>query len=241
MARPALYVVGLLAAGVVVAMIVSRTHDQESVAFDVTRLTPAPRSERVGEHFLLEDPATLTESDAVRVYESVRAVLRDNYALSGLPAAAAYQDWPRFNRAPYRSATHGERFVNNYTNRLARDYGSGQPMPVGAVLAKDAVTVKHDGQFYPGPLALMEKMPPGFDPDGHDWRYTLVMPDGTVLGTTRGANDEQVAFCRNCHATAGADHDFLFFVPEAFRRPELAVPASGQRPEPASSVNREGG
>jgi hypothetical protein len=238
--RQRILVAAVLVAGAAGAMIVLRWPEQDPVAPADRAATSAVAFERVGEHFQLDDPATLTEPEAERVYQRLRGGLHDIYALSDLPAARDYQAWPRYNRVPYRSATHGERFVNNYANRLAAAYGTGRPMPVGAILAKDAVTVTRDGHIYPGPLALMEKMPAGFDPDGHDWRYTLVMPDGSLLGMTREDGDEQVAFCRDCHAAAGADADFLFFVPEAFRRPDHAVPAVGYGADPVPPVNRQG-
>ena len=62
----------------------------------------------------------------------------------------------------------------------------------------------------------MEKMAKGFDPESGDWRYTMIMPDGSVFGTTNGENGDKVAYCIGCHA-AVADNDHLFFVPDEFR------------------------
>lgn len=66
-----------------------------------------------------------------------------SYALSGVPAARLYRSWQRANRAPYRSATHGDRYVNNYVNGIAAErYGrlaEGEAMPVGSIIAKDAI------------------------------------------------------------------------------------------------------
>lgn len=170
----------------------------------------------VREHFRLDRPAALDDANAEAIYRQLRDRMRDQFARSGLAAAADYQGWRRHNRAPYRSATHGERFVNNYGNSAASDYGSGARMPTGAVLAKDAFTVTRDGQIHPATLALMEKMPPGFDPVGHDWRYALILPEGDIVGQTGDVGDEQVRFCRDCHRAA-AETDFLFLVPDRFR------------------------
>jgi len=38
----------------------------------------------------------------------------------------------------------------------------------------------------------MEKMPSGFSYVTGDWRYSMIMPDGSLFGETRGANDERV-------------------------------------------------
>lgn len=215
----AIIIVVLLGSGWVLVTALEPAAPPETSAAGIAEI------ERVGEHFRLANPARLDDREAEAIYQATRAAMQAGFALSGDPVASAYQLWQRFNRAPYRSATHGERLVNNYANDAARGYGSVTPLPVGSILAKDAVTVTADGAIHPGSLALMEKMPPGFDAEGHDWRYTLIMPDGDVLGTTAGAGAAQVDFCRECHAAAGAAADFLFLVPSAYRR-EAARPAS---------------
>ncbi len=52
---------------------------------------------------------------------------------------------------------------------------------------------------------------------GRDWRYTMIMPDGTLFGTTNSENSERVEFCMDCHIAAGDDQDHLFFVPTGYR------------------------
>ena len=93
------------------------------------------------------------------------------------PIALNFRRWQRFNAAPYKSATHGNRYVNNYANGpAAPSYGTG------------------------------------------DWRYAMIMPDGSYFGDSEGDDPDAVAFCHGCH-TARADSDFLFFVPEKVRMP----------------------
>ena len=61
------------------------------------------------------------------------------YRMSHLDAAD-YRTWRRYNKTPYRSATHGERFVNNSGNIAAkayRNYENAGDMPTGAILAND--------------------------------------------------------------------------------------------------------
>ena len=108
---------------------------------------------------------------------------------------------------------------NNYANGLANAYGrqGAGPMPEGAVLAKDSFTVTGQGDVFTGPLFLMEKMEPGFSPEGRDWRYTQIMPDGSLFGTTNGEGSDRMEFCVTCHATAGEPADHLFFVPDKYR------------------------
>lgn len=63
----------------------------------------------------------------------------------------------------------------------------------------------------------MEKMSEGFNKPSGDWKYTMVLPDGSVFGTTNGENSENVEFCIGCHA-AKAALDHIFFVPEAYSK-----------------------
>ena len=120
---------------------------------------------------------------------------------------------------PYLSATHGRRFVNNYANAAAGDYGKFEDagaMPQGAVIAKDSLMVTDDGTMAAGPMFIMEKMASGFNYVSGDWRYTMIMPDGSVFGVTKGENAERVAFCIGCHL-ARERFDHLYFLPKAFR------------------------
>ncbi|MFQ5745262.1 MAG: hypothetical protein ACE5HV_17025, partial [Acidobacteriota bacterium] len=67
----------------------------------------------------------------------------------------------------------------------------------------------------PGPLFLMEKMPAGFSPETGDWRYTMIMPNGSVFGATKGRNADKVQFCADCHGAS--DNDSMFFLPTEYR------------------------
>ena len=170
-------------------------------------------------HFPTETD-TLTIQQARDAYNANRADMVAGYRLSGVPAAAEYHKWKRYNTAPYRSSTHGNWYINNYANRIGRAYGKYQDagvMPLGAVLAKDSFAVAADGAMRVGPLFLMEKMEAGFNPDTGDWRYTMIMPDGSVYGVTKGENSANVRFCVPCHAAVGDNRDHLYFPPRGVR------------------------
>ncbi len=171
-------------------------------------------------HFSVANPATLSDADAETIYRRLSGVLEKGYRVSNHPVARSYQGWARFNSTPYRSATHGERFVNNYANGIGRAYGAFEQagtLPEGSIVAKDSFAVTADGDVMPGPLFVMEKMPTGFNPASRDWRYTMIMPDGSVFGVTNGVDSDKVRFCTTCHARAGAAHDHLYFLPPAYR------------------------
>jgi hypothetical protein len=142
------------------------------------------------------------------------------YAKSGLKVASFYKDWDNFSTQPYVSDTHGGRFVNNYANATGRRYGKFEDagtMPVGSVLAKDSFVVQADGKMAAGPLFLMQKMPAGFNKASGDWRYTMVMADGAIFGTTKGAGSAKMGFCIECHAAVAEDQDSMMLLPEEYR------------------------
>ena len=79
------------------------------------------------EHFKIEDPADVSGEQAEQMYQRIAGRMKRGYALADYPAAKYYQQWTRYNTTPYLSEGHGNRFLNNYGNRTARDYLSLQP------------------------------------------------------------------------------------------------------------------
>ena len=145
------------------------------------------------------------------------------YAKSGDANAGAYNTWTVYSTAPYTSATHGNRYVNNFANPQGAEYGKfekGARLPVGSVLVKDSFVVNARGEVVIGVLSLMEKMKKGFNPEFSDWRYTMILPTGAVVGTTGGAGSENVGFCAGCHVAVDESQGSLFFVPKRFRNPD---------------------
>lgn len=184
-------------------------------------MTPPEDLDNLRRHFRAPDGAELGEKDVERIYADLKGELARRYALADVKAVAGYQSWTRFNRVPYLSASHGNRYVNHYANVAAQAYGRYEEagrMPVGAVIAKDTFTVGEDGTVHPGALLVMEKMPAGFNYVSGDWRYVAIMPDGSILGETRGEAAEAVRFCITCHLVK-EEHDHLHFVPKEYRLP----------------------
>ncbi len=185
--------------------------------------TGTTAAEPVGDrqlHPAIADPANITPSRAEEIYQAIRHRMRDRYAQSGDPLFSAYQDWKRFTRQPYRAGSHGERFVHHYVNEPAEIYGDYEkagPLPTGSIVIKDSFTVTKRGQVMFGPLFLMEKMSDGFRSAAGTWRFMMLRPDGSVVGLTGGTNEAAVRFCAECHARAGAEQDFLYFMPDEAR------------------------
>jgi len=171
-------------------------------------------------HFRAKNPASLSGEEAERIYGEFKAALEKTYRRSGDPSAIAYQGWTRYNSVPYRSASHGNRFINNFANATAKAYGRYEDagrLPVGSVIAKDSFTVSDDGTVKPGPLFLMEKMETGFNYVSGNWRYIMVQADGTLFGITKGTGSKKVEFCIGCHL-AVEEQDYLHFIPNEYRQ-----------------------
>jgi hypothetical protein len=161
----------------------------------------------------------LSAAQAKSAYACIRGNLKAGYEKSGNQWVKAYQSWTNYAAQPYVSDTHGGRYVNNYANARGSNYGlyeNAGPAPEGTVLAKDSFAVKSSGKVTPGPLFLMEKMAAGFSAESGDWRYTLIMPNGKVIGETGGKNSGKVGFCAECHM-AVEEQDSRFFLDENYR------------------------
>jgi cytochrome P460 len=176
---------------------------------------------RPKKHFDVKRPANLTANESLTIYQNIADEMAEGYAISQDPVTERFRKWRQYNMSPYKSATHGNRYVNNYANAIAADaeYGkmpSGGQMPVGSILAKDSFTVTADTAVFAGALFIMEKMPEGTKPAFGDWRYVMILPDGSYFGDSEGDDAEAVGFCHDCHK-AKADNDFLFFVPKKYR------------------------
>ncbi len=199
------------------ALALAQTGDPQEIEMgSISGPLEAPRR-----HFRLRNPAEIGPDEAARVYRIAKPSLRAGYEAGAAPhAASGYQGWAQYNSAPYLSATHGNHYINNYANDIARDYGRFEQagrLPPGSILAKDSFAVTETRGILLGPLFIMEKMPAGFNYLTGDWRYSQVRPDGTVLGETNGPGAARVEYCIACHL-AVEHQDHLYYVPRAYRR-----------------------
>ncbi len=176
---------------------------------------------RPEQHFRIDNPARLTPGEASTIYDDIAGDMARGYAISRDPVARNYLKWRRFNSAPYKSVTHGNRYLNNYANPKAAElYGRlepGREMPPGSIVAKDSFTVTDGGAVFAGALFIMEKLAPGSSPASGDWRYAMILPDGSFLGDSTAENADKMVFCNACHQKV-AKSDYLYLIPKAFRR-----------------------
>jgi len=161
----------------------------------------------------------LEDREAIAAYNCLIGEMLAAYAKSGRGIAKSYNKWKAYSKQAYVSETHGARYVRNYANPTANAYGRYEragKLPTGSLLAKDSFMVTPEGKLSVGPLFIMEKMGARFNPDSGDWKYTMIMPDGSIFGETKGRNAAGMEFCIQCHAAA-AEQDHLLFVPDRFR------------------------
>jgi hypothetical protein len=164
--------------------------------------------------------AEVNGAEAKAVYKCLLPEMTQAYRKAGLKQVENYAAWLNVSSRPYQSATHGSRYVNNYAdshgaNRYKLFEKAGK-MPVGSVLAKDSFIVQPSGKVAVGPLFVMEKMKAGFNKESGNWRYSMVMPDGKVAGTTKGKGMD-MKFCAECHAGVAPDLDHIMLVPAEYR------------------------
>ncbi len=164
--------------------------------------------------------AKITNAEAKAVYNCLQPELKKAYSKAGLAQVKGYTGWVKINQVPYQSATHGARYVNNYADKRGAQhymrFEKAGTFHVGSVLAKDSFVVKPNGKVSMGPLFVMEKMGKGFNKEFGDWRYTMILPNGKVAGTTKGKG-MNMKFCAECHAGVAPDQDHVLLVPDEYR------------------------
>ena len=182
----------------------------------------ANNPQRATDYFGPDEGVALSDEEARRLYGCAKAGMAAHYRKADVGAAAGYQTWTNYATIPYVSAPHAQRYVNNYANEIASAYGNYESvgaLPVGAVVVKDSFSVSPDGRVTIGPLFMMEKVA---HVEGtrfpSPWRFTMVMPEGWVFGTTGGPGDANVAFCADCHGAVADTNDSLYFLPPQYRR-----------------------
>jgi hypothetical protein len=82
---------------------------------------------------------------------------------------------------------------------LLRAEGGASVVPAGTKFTEEHF---ERGDAGAGPIFLMEKRPPGFDPRNGDWRYAAVSSRGELV------NDGPIESCAACHSDAPGDHLF---------------------------------
>ena len=202
------------------------------VTVSVTRSVASPEVCQVER--LVKNPAEDSDAD-----EFVLSVEEANSAWSCLARTVSekysktanfeFLDWKKFSSSPYQSAHNlatledGEEqlvYVLNFANEEGADYGLYDVtvrFKVGTVLVKPSFVVGLDGSLNVGGIALMERMPDGYNPEHFNWRYQLYWPknppDGLKLAKGAGTQEN----CASCHLVYGEKPSVVLFPPEENR------------------------
>lgn len=160
--------------------------------------------------------------EAVELYNCIEASLLEAYAKSGLAVVGEYRGWALASTNPFISGTHGNRFVNHYVNAVGEElyltfFEDGQKMPVGTITAKESFNISKKGKVRKGPLFLMEKVAAGAMPESDDWKYTIILPNGKIMGESGAKSGKKVKFCHDCHINVLEGQDAMFFPIEEYR------------------------
>jgi len=134
-----------------------------------------------------------------RIHDCVSAQTR--YSSGENSIAKIYRSWHRRDDHPIQSPAHGGLYVTIYANDTAvttPDQEVLTGIAVGSTLATPIYSISENGTVFAGPMLIMEKMNRGFNTPGGDWRYTLIAPDGTLIGDNTGTRKKTIKFCKHC-------------------------------------------
>ena len=159
-------------------------------------------------------PMQLTQAEIDAMAACLAPALDAALARAEDATIRATRGW-RTMSTSYTASEHGM-FLQVYANAsAAADYAKaergGRLLP-GAAILKRSFRMGADGTASAGPIFVMERMAPGYDPSTNDWRFAVTTPEGKRMGESGGENAPAVAFCAGCHKSARVQ-DFLFFVP----------------------------
>ncbi len=140
-------------------------------------------------------------------------------------AQARYRtsEYRRMNGAPYPTELHDTDRINVYAPDWAvADYARIEPARAGSGMAMDpdCVIVREvigdDGAV--SKVTVMAKAEPGYYPEGGDYYYGVLSPDGQrfVTGDDGRTLSGRLDLCATCHADRAGD-DYLFGVPAEYR------------------------
>jgi hypothetical protein len=120
-----------------------------------------------------------------------------------------HASYRKLTTEPFKSAAHGGKWVDVFVSTNAADAYLSQSaeIAVGTVVVKTSWEDK-GGQAsnVPGPIFVMEKRAPGYDPAHNDWYYAIhwAKPTPEIAAKTKGGlywrgKSKAVAYCYECH------------------------------------------
>jgi hypothetical protein len=96
-------------------------YGQQSSDIEISNISSSPESPR--RHSRIKNTLDLEDDEALRIYGIVRSSLAEGIAASTMKKYKGNQELRQFNTVPYRSSSHGNRYLNNYANDIGVAYG----------------------------------------------------------------------------------------------------------------------
>ena len=130
----------------------------------------------------------------------------DESAYGPLDVGADYASYRKVSSEPFRSTAHGDRMVEVYVNQVgAAAYLTDAEIPAGTVVVKTSWR-NVDGKPLAGPIFVMEKRAPGYDPAHDDWWYAIHWAEPPPADARKfggpfywRGKSPRVAYCWRCH------------------------------------------
>jgi cytochrome P460 len=116
-----------------------------------------------------------------------------------------WRSWNRVNPTVLLSTGHADVYVHIFVDNLAKNtyLAASSPYPECSRIIKAQHTDETATEVEE--LAIMVKMPEGYDPEHNDWWYARYDPTGTEAISS----GKMVTDCRTCHEQA-SETDYLF-------------------------------
>jgi Cytochrome P460 len=150
-----------------------------------------------------------TNADSIAIVGVNAPPAKNENAFGPLEVGADYASYRKLTTEPFKSTAHGSKWVDVYVSNNAADAYLSQSaeIAVGTVAVKTSWEDK-DGRVsaVAGPIFVMEKRAPGYDPTHNDWYYAIhwANPTPEIAAKTKGGfywrgKSKAIAYCSECH------------------------------------------
>ena len=151
-------------------------------------------------------PVTVTAENVQTFYRSYARLTERPLEVSPLLSALCTSFSPEhYKREEERAGPHARAFAHVYVGGVAAsELGKEErEFPVGTVVVKE----KLGADLSVVGIGGMQKMSPGYDAEGGDWKYFY-------SSRTSAFSSGRLETCRSCHARAKSS-DFVYFIAKA--------------------------
>ena len=144
----------------------------------------------------------VTAENVHSLYQSFDRLTAEPVHVSAWLSAMCAPAWGGLEQEVERAGPHADALVHLYSRGVEESIFASpeRQFPVGTIVVKEKLAADLTASGVGG----MQKMEPGYDPEGGDWLYFYSSQDG---GFTSG----RLESCRSCHLRA-KESDFVYFL-----------------------------